>query len=58
MLSAHWIVRLEYSYANFGTFTHTFFPAAFSIPGNFDDRWTADIRNQTHTVNVGLSYRF
>ncbi|QFI77421.1 porin family protein [Bradyrhizobium betae] len=56
MLSAHWIVRLEYSYADFGTFTHTFFPAAVG-PG-FDDRWTADIKNRTHTATVGMSYRF
>lgn len=56
MLTAHWIVRMEYAYADFGTFTHAFFPAAVG-PG-FDDRWTADIKNRTHTATVGVSYRF
>jgi len=45
LLGANWTGRLEYRFADFGTFNHTF----FAIAG---------IKVNTHTVAVGLAYKF
>ena len=56
-LDAHWILRADYRYADFGTFEHTFFTSNF-VPVAVDDRFTAHVKTQTHTANVGLVYKF
>jgi outer membrane immunogenic protein len=53
-ISGNWLARIEYSYAQFGTFSHQF----FGIVGGADDRYTASVKPQTHTVDVGLTYKF
>lgn len=56
-LDAHWIVRADYRYADFGTFAHTFFSAPL-VAGSFDDRLTARVKTQTHTANAAIVYKF
>jgi outer membrane immunogenic protein len=55
-ISARWVARIEYLYAEFATFNHQFFAATF-VPGA-DDRYTASVRPATHTVDVGIAYKF
>jgi outer membrane immunogenic protein len=51
----HWVGRIEYRFADFGTgINHTFFGA---IPGA-DDRVTANVKTTTQTVDVGIAYKF
>ncbi|MGJ4919237.1 outer membrane protein [Bradyrhizobium oligotrophicum] len=57
MLGGHWIVRADYRYADFGTWTQTFFVPGGVGPG-FDDRFTAHVTTRTHTATVGLAYKF
>jgi len=56
-LSANWLVRLDYRYADYGTYNQLFFNA-FSRAPLFDDRFTAHVKVQTQTANVGLAYKF
>jgi len=56
-LDAHWIVRADYRYADFGTFTHEFFTTPLFL-GAADDRFTAHVKTQTHTVNAAIVYKF
>jgi outer membrane immunogenic protein len=54
-LWGNWLARIDYRYADFGTFNQLFFaPAGVG----FDDRFTAHVKVQTHTVTVGLAYQF
>ncbi|PDT91689.1 hypothetical protein CO669_04685 [Bradyrhizobium sp. Y36] len=53
----HWLARVDYRYADFGTSTQTFF-AAGGVGIGFDDRFTARVKDRTHTATVGLAYRF
>jgi outer membrane immunogenic protein len=55
MIAGHWLVRADYSYADFGTFNQTFFAANGII---FDDRFTAHVKSRTHTATVGVAYKF
>ena len=55
MIAGHWLVRADYSYADFGTFTQTFFTANGMA---FDDRFTAHVKARTHTATVGIAYKF
>ena len=52
LLGANWTGRLEYRFADFGTFNHTFFA---TTPA---DQVIAGIKVNTHTVAVGLAYKF
>ena len=55
MIAGHWLVRADYSYAAFSTFTQTFFTANGMA---FDDRFTAHVKARTHTATVGIAYKF
>ena len=57
MIGGRWLVRADYRYADFGTWTQQFFTAGGTGPG-FDDRFTARVTTHTHTATVGLAYRF
>lgn len=54
MIGGHWLVRADYRYADFGTWTQTFFATGVG----FDDRFTARVTSRTHTATVGLAYKF
>jgi outer membrane immunogenic protein len=56
MIGGNWLARVDYRYADFGTFTQLFFPTAVGV--GFDDRFTAHVTTQTHTATVGLAYKF
>ena len=56
LLTAAWLVRAEYRYADFGQANPTFF--TYNIGGNGDDRVYAHVRIRTHTVNLGAAYKF
>lgn len=56
LLSGNWLVRAEYRYADFGQASPTFF--AYNLAGNGDDRVFTHIRVRTHTVNLGIAYKF
>ncbi|WP_339034381.1 hypothetical protein WHZ78_21605 [Bradyrhizobium symbiodeficiens] len=54
MIGGNWLARVDYRYADFGTWTQTFF-----APGiGFDDRFTAHVKARTHTATVGIAYKF
>lgn len=53
-LTANWFARFDYQFADYGTFTHTFFVAG----ATFDDRYTANVKVQTHTANFAVAYLF
>ena len=53
---SRWVFRLEYRYADLGTFNHTFFASNFG--GGLDDRVTANFKLRSHLMNVGLAYLF
>jgi outer membrane immunogenic protein len=55
-LTANWFARLDYQYADYGSFSNTFF--TFVGPLVVDDRYTATVKVRTHTANVGVSYMF
>lgn len=55
-IAGGWIVRTEYRYADFGTFTRTFFTLDPGVP--FDDRLTAHVKVRTHTASVGIARKF
>ena len=54
----NWFSRIEYRFADFGTFDHAFFGPLQTVPPFADDRFTAHVAVRTHTANVGLAYRF
>ncbi len=58
-MTGNWIARLDYQYADYGSFSHPFFSNGFA-PGavHFDDRATANAKIQTHTATVGVGYKF
>ena len=51
MIWGNWLARLEYRYADYGTAQKTFF-------ANTPDVFSADIGVRTHTVLIGLAYRW
>jgi len=51
--NGHWIGRLEYRYANFGTFSN-----AITSGGGFWNGYTERVRLDENTVRVGVSYLF
>ena len=51
-LAPNWLLRAEYRYADYGSFTHTFFG---STP---IDAIVADFDVRTHTALVGIAYKF
>lgn len=54
VIGSNWLARVDYRYADFGTWTQTFF-----APGiGFDDRFTAHVTSRTHTATLGLAYKF
>lgn len=53
MLADHWLLRLEYRYADFGQVNPTFF--ASNIGDNSDDRVYAHVWVKTHTVSLGAA---
>ncbi len=50
LVSRNWLARLEYRYADFGTWNTSFGPAAVAIVKDFDVK--------THTAFAGLAYKF
>ncbi|MGY4305215.1 opacity protein-like surface antigen [Bradyrhizobium sp. USDA 4369] len=54
MIGGHWLMRADYRYADFGTWTQPF----FNVGGGFDDRFTAHVTTRTHTATVGIAYKF
>ncbi|MGJ4926404.1 outer membrane protein [Bradyrhizobium sp. HKCCYLS2038] len=57
MIGGHWLVRADYRYADFGTWTQQFFTVG-GVGIGFDDRFTAHVTTRTHTATVGLAYKF
>ncbi|MGJ4888373.1 outer membrane protein [Bradyrhizobium sp. HKCCYLR20261] len=57
MIGGHWVVRADYRYADFGTWTQPVFVAG-GVGVGFDDRFTAHVTTRTHTATVGLAYKF
>ncbi|MSO68511.1 MAG: porin family protein, partial [Pseudolabrys sp.] len=49
------LARLDYRYADFGTFDQPFFSPCGA---GCDQRFTAHVKVITHTANVGLAYKF
>lgn len=50
-LGRNWLARLEYRYADFGTFSHTFYEGTI-------DAVRMELDLKTHTVSAGIAYRF
>jgi outer membrane immunogenic protein len=57
-IGSNWIARLEYRYADFGTFAQQFFPPCFVAGAVCDQRFTANVHVKTQMLNLGLAYRF
>lgn len=57
MIGGRWLLRADYRYADFGTWTQPFFTAGGTGFG-FDDRFTARVTSHTHTATVGIAYKF
>lgn len=56
MLSPNWLLRGEYRYADYGTFSFTQLQGPPAI--NNVDAYTASVHYRTHTALVGLAYKF
>jgi outer membrane immunogenic protein len=56
MIGRNWVARVDYRYADFGSFSQVFFSNGVGI--GFDDRFTAHLKARTHTATVGLAYKF
>lgn len=56
LLAPNWLARLEYRYADFGQANPTFFTQNFGNGG--DDRVYTHIYVRTHTVSLGVAYKF
>jgi outer membrane immunogenic protein len=54
----NWLARIEYRYADFGSFTQLFFNTFGGACGGCDDRFTANVTTRTHTLDLGLAYKF
>ena len=57
MLWSNWLTRIEYRFADYGTFGYTLFPGAGACGGGCDTI-SAETRLRTHTVLVGFAYKF
>lgn len=57
-LGGNLFARIDYSFADFGSFGHTFFRGARSTVPLFDDQFIGRTELVTHTVNLGLAYKF
>jgi outer membrane immunogenic protein len=57
MLWSNWLMRIEYRYANYGTFGFTLFPGS-GVCGVGCDTIAAEATLRTHTVLVGFAYKF
>jgi outer membrane immunogenic protein len=57
MIGGNWLARVDYRYADFGTWSQTFFTAG-GVGIGFDDRFTAHVKARTHTATVGIAYKF
>ena len=57
MLWSNWLTRIEYRYANYGTFGFTLFPGSGAC-GVGCDTIAAEATLRTHTVLVGFAYKF
>ena len=57
MLWLNWLTRIEYRYANYGTFGFTLFPGSGAC-GAGCDTIAAEATLRTHTVLVGFAYKF
>jgi outer membrane immunogenic protein len=56
MLWSNWLMRIEYRYADYGTFDFTLFPG-FGACGQGCDTIAAEATLRTHTVLVGFAYK-
>jgi len=56
VIGRSWLARVDYRYADFGSFSQAFFPSGVGV--GFDDRFTAHVKARTHTATVGLAYKF
>lgn len=56
-IEGNWGLRLDYRYADFGTWNQDFFVAG-GVGVGFDDRLTAHVTTRTHTATIGLAYQF
>ncbi len=54
----NWLARVEYRFAEFGTFHQQFFPPCFVAGFICDQRFTAHVTVITQTANVGLAFKF
>ena len=54
MIAPNWLIRAEYRYADYGSFSRTFFSG---IVGN-DDAIAFNVRLRTNTASVGVAYKF
>ena len=57
MLWSNWLARLEYRFANYGTFGYTLFSGAGAC-GLGCDAIAAAATLRTHTVLAGFAYKF
>jgi len=57
MLWSNWLTRIEYRYANYGTYGFTLFPGSGAC-GAGCDTIAAEATLRTHTVLVGFAYKF
>lgn len=55
-IAERWLVRVEYRYADFGNAGLAFFSSNVGAGG--DDRVWANVYVRTHTVNLGMAYKF
>jgi outer membrane immunogenic protein len=56
LIGAHWSVRAEYRYADFGRDSETILTGGDPTPNG--DAVRADIETTAHIVNIGIAYRF
>jgi outer membrane immunogenic protein len=57
MLWSNWLTRIEYRYANYGTYGFTLFPGSGAC-GAGCDTIAAEATLRTHTVLVGFAHNF
>jgi len=57
MLWSNWLMRIEYRYANYGTYGFTLFPGSGAC-GAGCDTIAAEATLRTHTVLAGFAYKF
>jgi outer membrane immunogenic protein len=54
MIWQHWLARVEYRFADYGTLSSTLLQG----PTTNIDAFTSDVKLKTHSVLVGLAYKF